>query len=53
VAANPQLLDSVDNPLWRLIDRLAALGQLDIEAAPDAFQLPLHLRLEPIIARLE
>ncbi|HJV71376.1 DUF1631 family protein [Ideonella sp.] len=53
VAANPRLLDSVDNPLWRLIDRLAALGQLDTEGAPGDFQLPLHLRLEPIIARLE
>jgi len=53
VAANPQLLDSVDNPLWRLIDRLAAIGQLDAAPAPGAFELPLHLRLEPIIARLE
>jgi hypothetical protein len=53
VAAEPQLLDSVDNPLWRLIDRLAAIGQLDAAPAPGAFELPLHLRLEPIIARLE
>lgn len=53
VEADPRLLDSVDNPLWRLIDRLAALGQLDVDAAPGDFQLPLHLRLEPIIARLE
>lgn len=53
VAADPSLLDSADNPLWRLIDRLAALGQLDSEARPGALQLPLHLRLEPIIARLE
>jgi hypothetical protein len=55
VGANPQLLDSMDNPLWRLIDRLAALGQLDGDAAkPGAgLQLPLYLRLEPIIARLE
>lgn len=53
VEADPRLLDSVDSPLWRLVDRLAALGQLDVAAAPDAFQLPLHLRLEPIIARLE
>jgi hypothetical protein len=53
VAADPGLLDSVDNPLWRLIDRLAAIGQLDAPAAPGTFELPLHLRLEPIIARLE
>lgn len=53
VAADQRLLDSVDNPLWRLIDRLASLGQLDTEASPDGLHLPLHLRLEPIIARLE
>jgi hypothetical protein len=55
VGANPQLLESMDNPLWRLIDRLAALGQLDGDAARSGggLQLPLHLRLEPIIARLE
>ncbi|WP_374673190.1 DUF1631 family protein [Ideonella sp.] len=53
VAADPSLLDSVDNPLWRLIDRLAAIGQLDTDAARSPFQLPLHLRLEPIIASLE
>lgn len=53
VAADPKLLDSVDNPLWRLIDRLAAIGQLDTPPAPGAFELPLHLRLEPIIAALE
>lgn len=54
VAANPRLLDSMDNPLWRLIDRLAALGQLDADApSGGALQLPLHLRLEPIVARLE
>jgi len=53
VAANPHLLDSADNPLWRLVDRLAALGQLDTDGAPGDFQLPLHLRLEPIIAALE
>lgn len=53
VAADQRLLDSVDNPLWRLIDRLAALGQLDTDMAPGSLQLPLHLRLEPIIARLE
>jgi hypothetical protein len=53
VAADPHLLDSVDNPLWRLIDRLAAIGQLDAAPAPGAFELPLHLRLEPIVARLE
>jgi len=53
VAADQRLLDSVDNPLWRLIDRLAALGQLDTDVAPGSLQLPLHLRLEPIIARLE
>ena len=53
VAADQRLLESVDNPLWRLIDRLASLGQLDIDAKPGSLQLPLHLRLEPIIARLE
>ncbi|WP_374561907.1 DUF1631 family protein [Ideonella sp.] len=53
VAADQRLLDSVDNPLWRLVDRLAALGQLDTDATPGSLQLPLHLRLEPIIARLE
>jgi hypothetical protein len=53
VAADQRLLESMDNPLWRLIDRLAALGQLDTAAAPGGLQLPLHLRLEPIIARLE
>ena len=53
IAADPKLLDSVDNPLWRLIDRLAAIGQLDTVPAPGAFELPLHLRLEPIIAALE
>lgn len=53
VAADQRLLDSVDNPLWRLIDRLASLGQLDTNASPDGLQLPLHLRLEPIIAKLE
>jgi hypothetical protein len=52
VAADKHLLDSMDNPLWRLIDRLAALGQLDTDAG-GGLQLPLHLRLEPIIARLE
>jgi hypothetical protein len=53
VSADQRLLDSADNPLWRLIDRLASLGQLDTDASPDGLQLPLHLRLEPIIARLE
>jgi hypothetical protein len=53
VAADPRLLESVDNPLWRLIDRLAAIGQLDTDGSADAFELPLHLRLEPIIAALE
>ncbi|HEX5685409.1 MAG TPA: DUF1631 family protein, partial [Ideonella sp.] len=53
VAADQRLLDSVDNPLWRLIDRLAALGQLDTNVAPGSLELPLHLRLEPIIAGLE
>ncbi|MGM9490913.1 DUF1631 family protein [Ideonella sp. YS5] len=53
VAADPGLLDSLDNPLWRLIDRLAAIGQLDTEGAAGGFELPLHLRLEPIIAALE
>lgn len=53
VGANPQLLDSMDNPLWRLIDRLAALGQLDNDVPVGSLQLPLHLRLEPIIAQLE
>ncbi|MEK8033619.1 DUF1631 family protein [Ideonella sp. DXS29W] len=53
VAEDQRLLDSVDNPLWRLIDRLASLGQLDTQATPGSLQLPLHLRLEPIIARLE
>lgn len=53
VAADPRLLDTVDNPVWRLIDRLAAIGQLDTAATRSPFQLPLHLRLEPIIAALE
>lgn len=53
VDATPQLLDSMDNPLWRLIDRLAALGQFDSEVPAGSLQLPLHLRLEPIIAELE
>ena len=53
VAADQHLLESMDNPLWRLIDRLAALGQLDTGASGGGLQLPLHLRLEPIIARLE
>jgi hypothetical protein len=54
VGADPRLLESMDNPLWRLIDRLAALGQLDSDApAGGGLQLPLHLRLEPIVARLE
>jgi len=53
VAADQRLLESMDNPLWRLIDRLAALGQLDTSSAGAGLQLPLHLRLEPIIARLE
>lgn len=54
VGADPRLLDSMDNPLWRLIDRLAALGQLDAgHTAPGGLQLPLHLRLEPIVAALE
>lgn len=53
VAADVRLLESMDNPLWRLIDRLAALGQLDTAPAPGGFELPLHLRLEPIVAALE
>lgn len=53
VAADQRLLESVDNPLWRLIDRLASLGQLDTDVKPGSLQLPLHLRLEPIVARLE
>jgi len=53
VAADQRLLDSADNPLWRLIDRLASLGQLDTDASPGSLELPLHLRLEPIIAKLE
>ncbi|MFO1336772.1 MAG: DUF1631 family protein [Burkholderiaceae bacterium] len=53
IAADGRLLESMDNPLWRLVDRLAALGQLDTAPSPGAFQLPLHLRLEPIVAALE
>lgn len=53
IAADGRLLESMDNPLWRLVDRLAALGQLDAAPSPGAFQLPLHLRLEPIVAALE
>ncbi len=53
IAADGRLLESMDNPLWRLVDRLAALGQLDTAPSPGGFQLPLHLRLEPIVAALE
>ncbi len=49
IAADAGLLASMENPLWRLVDRLAALGQVD--DAGDS--VPLHERLEPIIARLE
>lgn len=49
IAADAGLLASMDNPLWRLVDRLAALGQVD--GGGDT--VPLHERLDPIIARLE
>jgi hypothetical protein len=51
VAENPQLLASGDNTLWRLVDRLACLAELD-DASRTAGQPALHERLGPMVDAL-